>query len=471
MRPPLTPLGLLSPSCCARKRLEKSFFPSEKDVRRIAEGRIRRMFAGTDGLASERGGGSSIRSATVSEVDETEGNGETESDSNDSSTHSSEAWAGEASFPMASLSPSSSFSGQIDLPSTSTLLNETEQSQPASPPAPPLSTGGLSDKATPMNTGFRLPRPADHADSYFPDLSLSTLPPSEDTPRAPDDQEVDSTNDSDSTISAVPTSLRPASILMTAMSGLTPHDEEAPAAAEPPALSPALSRIPRKTARTPSKVATLVQRFQQREGDEQLGDDEEEDKDLEAYRSLFKTTAVPRTADALTESEQEEESLPRPKPRRGLTDGSTRKKRMSASRTLSEQAKPGGGGEGSRLPVPKPWQPPSSPGDAQAPSSPEITKGAFFASPPTLTAPLAVPGRLVPAADDVASSSSPSSSHAGRIIKPRIAGKTGGAPSPAAQARQRGSSGSARVSTITRHFVRPSTLPPSDRPPSREACA
>jgi hypothetical protein len=416
------------------------------------------MFAGNESLGSDRAS-SSMRSATVSEVDETESHAETESDSCDSGTHDSESWLAETSNSLSSLTPSP---GQIELPSSSTLLNESPSVLSPQPPAP-LTTAGLSDSTTPMNTGFRLPRPTDDGESYFPPslpVASSLLQEAADADPPSEGEGPDSNNDSDSTISAVPTSLKPLSVLSTAMTGLTPHHEEPAPTKSPtePSPPPAASRIPRKVARTTSKVATLVQRFQRREGDEQLGDDEEDDQnDLEAYRSSFKTTAVPRQADALTESEQEAEALPRPRIRRGLTDGGSRKKRLSAGRSLSEQGRPRE--EASRLSVPKQWLPsPSAPAtdDSQAPSSPEIATGGLDVEPDRAPVPPAASGsRIIRKSDDIASSSSPGPSRVGgRGVKPRMAGKAGGVSSPAAQARQRGNSGNTRVSTITRHFVR-----------------
>ena len=441
-------------------RLEKSFFPTEKDVRRIAESRIRRMFAGHESLGSDRAS-SSMRSATVSEVDESESQAETESDSCSSSTRDAESWLGETSIRLTSMTPSP---GQIELPSSSTLLNESPTHvSPQSAVLP--ATAGLSDSTTPMNTGFRLPRPTDDGESYFPPSipAESSLQQELAETEPLSDGEADSTNDSDSTISAVPTSLKPLSVLSTAMTGLTPHDEEAAKSPDEPS-PPGPSRIPRKIARTSSKVATLIQRFQRREGDEQFGDDEEEDQnDLDAYRSAFKSIAIPRQADALTESEQEAEALPRPRIRRGVTDGGSRKKRLSAGRSLSEQGKPRD--ESSRLPVPtKPWlpsPPAATADDSQAPSSPEVLTGGFEVDPDRLAVPpLAANGSCITRkSDEMASSSSPGPSRTHGRVKPRMAGKSGGVTSsPAAQARQRGNSGNTRVSTITRHFVRASLL-------------
>lgn len=412
--------------------LEKSFFPTEKDVRRIAEGRIRRMFAGNENLGSERGGGSSIRSSTVSELDETEGHGETESDSNDSSAQDSEGWPGVGSIPLTSLSPSQ---GTLEVPPTSSLLND-------SLPTPQLSTplSSVEDSATPMNTGFRLTKPADQDESYFP----SVIPPplGVDITPASDDQA--SANDSDSTISAVPTSFKPLSVLTTSMTALSPTGEEESPSTSSSATRPSVSRIPRRSSRSANKVATLVHRFQQQEGDEQLGDDEDEDKELAAYRSSFKSSASPRLAGALSESEQEPETFSRVRLRRGLTEGVTRKKRLSTHRTLSEQV------SDSKIPVPKHTSPRLEP-DMLEPSSPEVTASAFLDRKINLPTPPAGPSTPANEVDD-AVSTAPSTSQAGFRNKPRIAGKSGGTPSTAAGSK-RPNGGSNRVSTITRHFV------------------
>lgn len=414
------------------------------------------MFAGTESLSSDRAS-SSMRSATVSEVDETESHAEAESDSCDSGTHDSETWLSETSITMTGLTPSP---GQMDLPSSSTLLNESPSLLSPQPAVPPMTTG-LSD-TTPMHTGFQLPRPSDEGESYFPptlpaESDLLLKPVSDD--QASDGEGPDSTNDSDSTISAVPTSLKPLSVLSNAMTGLTPHSEEAASAQSPAEPSPpAPSRIPRKVTRTTSKVATLVQRFQQREGDEQLGDDEEDDQtDLKAYRLSFKSTAMPRQADALTESEQEAEALPRPRLRRGLTDGPSRKKRLPAGRSLSEHGKQR---EESRLPVSKPWLPwsPVSAGDSHAPSSPEASTGRLDAKSDRLAVSPVASGSQTRKSDEMTSSSSQGPLRSNGRVKPRLAGKSGGLSSPAALARQRGNSGNTRVSTITRHFVRANLL-------------
>lgn len=392
------------------------------------------MFAGNENLGSERGGGSSIRSSTVSEVDETEGHGDTESDSNDSSAQDSEGWPGVGSILLTSLSPSQ---GTLEVPPTSSLLND-------SLPTPQLSASlsSVEDSATPMNTGFRLTKPADQDESYFP----SVIPPplGVDVTPASDDQA--SANDSDSTISAVPTSLKPLSILSTSMTALSPTGEETSPTASSSAARPSASRIPRRSSRSANKVATLVHRFQQQEGDEQLGDDEDEDKELAAYRSSFKSSASPRLAGALSESEQEPETFSRVRLRRGLTEGATRKKRLSTHRTLTEQA------TDSKIPVPKHTSPRLDL-DMLEPSSPEVTTSTLKDRKINLPRPPAGPSAPANEVDD-APSSAPSTSQAEVRNKPRIAGKAGGTPSTVAGSK-RPNGGSNRVSTITRHFVRP----------------
>lgn len=310
--------------------LEKAFIPSDKDLRRLTEKKIRRLFANQELFGSERG--LTQISSTVSEVDERD---EKETSTVDESSQyggdsvdgsesmfsdaASVEGVSQSAFSTVESDISTSPDHDITQAGSSTLNVPFHDMHPSSDPSTPM---GESNLATPMAT-TGLPPPSSHLH-----LPPTNSPPSyfrqEHLPIVPNDP-----NDSDSTISGIPSSLRPLQPLADSSVNLplAPEPGSSPEkeAHSPLASSPFVSRIPRR-ARQPNAIAGLIKRFE--DGDHPDGEDEEDDhEEPSAPSSPFIAHLRPaRHVDGVSESEQEH--VPRsavavrPRIRRGRTDGS-----------------------------------------------------------------------------------------------------------------------------------------------------
>lgn len=230
---------------------------------------------------------------------------------------------------------------------------------------PSTPTGG-ADFATPMAaTGLppvssHLHLPTHSPPSYFRQTHL---------PVSPHDP-----NDSDSTISGMPSSLRPLQPLASppTVSALEPEPSSSPEkdGHSPLSSSPFISRIPRR-ARQPNAIAGLIKRFERFEDGENMHPDEDEDEpdeDESAPSSPFVAHPRPtRHFDGVSESEQEHDDRvaapTRPRIRRGRTEGSTgRVRSVGPGSTVFSDGEPtyGTRASSSRIPVSSSLRPPES---------------------------------------------------------------------------------------------------------------
>ena len=433
-----------------------------------------------------------IRS-TVSEVDEEKDEKDT-SVADGSSQYGGDSVDGESvsndSESILSDDPSQEGLTPSILSTLSTLGTETTAEDEPTPPSSSLGPNHVdtgspineSNLSTPLATAG-LPSSSSHhplhPHHHHHHLGITSSPPSyfgqHHVPITSHDPD-----DSDSTISGLPSTLRPLPPLESppalplpspALPTSSNPDEDTP---ERP-TSPFVSRIPRR-ARQSNAIAGLIKKF------EEVDNEDEDEEEESAPNSPFVPHPKPsRHADAIfSESEQEHQpslSSARPRIRRGRTEGTSIRVRQPSSGVLSDGETGYAAHASSRLPISASLKPPPEAANLRRAGSGSRSRSGSRPSSPAPTSPTRALRTLRPVGLGIQASSSSSSStrpmtfgagpvRTGSIRASKGKGKLPARLNPSTHVPTSGSRRgpvagglSGKVSSYARHFVSPSPHP------------